>query len=120
MEDTLLGIDAYFGNTQMGKDLNEEDIVKLLEKHKKAHIILSPIGAQGFFLGRGNLQLSPSVLKKVGIDNITVVSTPSKLNNTPVLRVDTGSFDLDEQFKRKKYVKVITMYRTSKMVPLNV
>jgi predicted polyphosphate/ATP-dependent NAD kinase len=42
--------------------------------------VVSPIGAQGFVLGRGNQQFSPAVVKRVGADNIMVVATPAKLD----------------------------------------
>ena len=41
--------------------------------------MLSPIGAQGFVLGRGNQPLSPAVVRAIGLDNIIVVATPAKL-----------------------------------------
>ena len=81
-------------------------------------MILSPIGAQGFILGRGNLQLSPRVIKKIGLDNIIVISTPSKLISTPVLRVDTGDKDLDYQFMEKEFMMVVIGYRMSRVVKL--
>jgi predicted polyphosphate/ATP-dependent NAD kinase len=67
---TLLGIDAVYQGQLIGKDLNEMEILGFLKEYKKSKLILSPIGAQGFILGRGNLQLSPEVIKKVGLENI--------------------------------------------------
>jgi len=116
LENTLLGIDAIYKKKIIGKDLNEKKILKLLEKYHKVKLILSPIGAQGFILGRGNLQLSPKVIKKIGIDNIIVISTPSKLANTPVLRVDTGDKKLDKKFAELEYIMVVTGYRFRRVV----
>jgi predicted polyphosphate/ATP-dependent NAD kinase len=79
---------------------------------------VSPIGAQGFVLGRGNLQLSPAVIRRIGIPNVIVVSTPAKLNATPVLRVDTGDPELDKAFAKKEYLFVVIGYRTSKLHPI--
>ena len=79
-------------------------------------MVLSPIGAQGFILGRGNLQLSPGVIKQVGLDNIIVVSTPSKLISTPFLRVDTGNKRLDSDFVKKEFMMVVIGYRLSRVV----
>jgi predicted polyphosphate/ATP-dependent NAD kinase len=118
IKNTLLGIDAVYQNRLVGVDVNEQQILSLLEQHKKAKIILSPIGAQGFILGRGNLQLSPSVIKKVGIENIIVVATPSKLLHTPVLRVDTGDRALDQCFAQQEYLMVVIGYRLSRVVKL--
>jgi len=118
IEKTLLGIDAVYKMKLVGKDLNEKDILDLLDNYPKAKIILSPIGAQGFILGRGNLQISPEVVRRVGIENIIVVATPSKLSATPVLRVDTGDKDLDREFAEKGYMIVITGYRVMKAVKI--
>ena len=119
IKNTLLGIDAVYKKKPIGTDINEEGILALLSKYSKAKVILSPIGAQGFILGRGNLQLSPRVIKKIGLDNIIVVSTPSKLISTPVLRVDTGDKILDHQFMEKEFMMVVIGYRMSRVVKLN-
>ncbi|PNX46778.1 MAG: hypothetical protein BV459_05735 [Thermoplasmata archaeon M11B2D] len=118
IEHTLLGIDAVYQKQLIGRDLNEEQILSLLKKYPKVKIVLSPIGAQGFILGRGNLQLSPRVIKKIGIDNIIVVATPSKLMVTPLLRVDTGDKTLDSLFAKQGYFMVIIGYRLSRVVKL--
>jgi predicted polyphosphate/ATP-dependent NAD kinase len=118
IEHTLLGIDAVYQKQIVGKDVNEEQILHLLKKYPKVKILLSPIGAQGFILGRGNLQLSPMVINKIGIENIIVVATPSKLIYTPVLRVDTGDKKLDHLFARQGYLMVVIGYRLSRVVKL--
>ena len=118
IKNTLLGIDAAYNKKVMGADLNEEEILRLLEKYPKAKLILSPIGAQGFILGRGNLQLSPKVIRKIGIDNIIVVSTPSKLASTPVIRVDTGDKKLDQLFAEKEFMMIVIGYRLSRVVKI--
>lgn len=117
-DNTLLGIDAVYNKKLVGNDLNEEGILKLLKSYPKAKVILSPIGAQGFILGRGNLQLSPRVIKKIGIDNIIVVSTPSKLASTPVIRVDTGDKKLDHSFAENEFIMVVIGYRFSRVVKI--
>ena len=118
IQHTLLGIDAIYQKQLVGKDVNEEQILALLKKYPKTKILLSPIGAQGFILGRGNLQLSPAVINKIGIDNIIVVATPSKLLNTPLLRVDTGDKKLDHLFAAQGYLMVVIGYRLSRVVKL--
>lgn len=116
VKNTLLGIDAIYKNKVIANDINEKQILKLIEKYPKVKVILSPIGAQGFILGRGNLQLSPKVIKKVGIDNILVISTPSKLASTPFLRVDTGDKELDREFIEREFMMVVIGYRLSRVV----
>jgi predicted polyphosphate/ATP-dependent NAD kinase len=118
IDKTLLGIDAVFNGKLVGKDLNEKDLLSLLNKHKKAKLILSPIGGQGFILGRGNHQLSPEVIRKIGLDNIVVVATPSKLSSTPFIRVDTGDRELDRAIAKKEQIIVIIGYRLMRVVKI--
>jgi predicted polyphosphate/ATP-dependent NAD kinase len=116
IKNTLLGIDAVYGKKNIGVDLNEKQILTLLNKYKKVKVILSPIGAQGFILGRGNLPLSASVIKKIGIENIIVVSTPSKISHTPLIRVDTGDKELDSLFYSQGFIMVVIGYRLHRVV----
>jgi predicted polyphosphate/ATP-dependent NAD kinase len=116
IDKTLLGIDAVLGKKLVGKDLNEAGLLKLLANHKKVKLLLSPIGAQGFVLGRGNLQLSPEVIRKIKRENIMVISTPAKLARTPVLRFDTGDAELDKELAGKGYFNVVVGYRISRLV----
>lgn len=117
IDKTHLGIDIIKGKEQLGKDLDEKRILKILDdqnisKEGSAYIVVSPIGGQGFFLGRGNLQLSPMVIRRVGIENIIIVSVPQKLDRTDALRVDTGDHGLDMEFRDQGSLKVLTGYRT--------
>ena len=118
IEKTLLGIDAVVGGKLVAKDLDEKGIFGLLDHHPKAKLVVSPIGAQGFILGRGNLQLSPAVVRRIGARNLLVVATPAKLAATPVLRVDTGDDALDAEIRRKEYLFVLIGYRTTKLHPI--
>jgi predicted polyphosphate/ATP-dependent NAD kinase len=109
-EKTLLGVDAVKDGKLVGKDLNEQALLQLLEREEeKAKLLVSPIGAQGFVFGRGNQQLSAKVLGKVGLENVIVLATPHKLNETPFLLVDTGSEKLDEQLSGN--MSVVCGYR---------
>lgn len=118
VNNTLLGIDAVYNKKLIGNDLNEEEILRLLNKNNKVKVILSPIGAQGFILGRGNLQLSSKVIKKIGLDNIIIVLTPAKLASTPVIRVDTGDKKLDDMFAKKEFIMVVIGYRLSRVLKI--
>jgi len=119
VDNTLLGIDAVYQNKVVGSDLNEQSLLDLLDRYPKVKLVLSPIGAQGFILGRGNLQLSPRVIRRIGIDNIIVISTPSKLLATPILRVDTGDRALDEEFASEELMMVVIGYRLSRVVKIH-
>ena len=121
-EKTLLGVDVASKEGIIAIDCSESDLLRVLDDLEskgslgRVRIVVSPIGGQGFFLGRGNLQISPSVVRRVGENNIIVVSTPNKLESTKVLRVDTGDRYLDESIKRSGGVKVMTGYRTYRLV----
>jgi predicted polyphosphate/ATP-dependent NAD kinase len=95
IEKTLLGIDIVKNGKLIAKDVNEGKLLEILGEGGKARIIVGVIGAQGFVFGRGNQQVSPEVIKKVGVENIMIVATPHKMSQTPVLRVDTGDGHLD-------------------------
>ncbi|TXT64224.1 MAG: ATP-NAD kinase [Promethearchaeota archaeon] len=110
----LLGIDAVCNKKLIKTDLNEEGILKLFEKYKKFKAIISPIGGQGFILGRGNKQFTPEVIKKIGAKNFIIISTEIKLKELDSLRVDTGDSDLDKEFHG--YMKVITGYNKKELV----
>ncbi len=114
-DSTPLGFDLIEDYKLVAKDVGEKEILKAA-REKQATIILSPIGKQGFILGRGNLQLSPEVVRLVGKENILVISTTNKLALTPVLKVDTGDEELDKEFRG--YIRVITGYRQFHMVKI--
>ena len=118
VDKTLLGVDAVAGGELVGKDLNEDGILALMDRYPRARVVVSPIGAQGFFLGRGNLQLSPEVVARIGPEGFEVVSTPAKLARTPVLRVDTGDVELNHAFLDKGHMGVLIGYKTRKLVPV--
>jgi len=118
---TTLGIDATLGSEQVGTDLAESGIIDLLDSHDgPVTLLLSPMGGQGFLIGRGNLQLSPPVLSSIGIDNILGVVTPAKLLTVRALRIETGDDSLDEAFASKRYMKVLQGYRTTRILPVSV
>ena len=118
---TTLGIDATRGSEQVGTDINEREILEILDSHLgPVTLLLSPMGGQGFLIGRGNLQLSPSVLSKVGVDGILGVVTPAKLLTLRSLRIETGEEELDSLFSEKKYLKVLQGYRTTRVLPVSV
>ena len=118
---TLLGIDASVGDEQVGTDLNESDLLKLFTDHDgTVTLLLSPMGGQGFLIGRGNLQLSPAVLRAVGIENVLGVCTPAKLLTVRRLRIETGDNELDAEFAEKRYLKVLQGFRTTRVLPIAV
>jgi predicted polyphosphate/ATP-dependent NAD kinase len=106
---TLLGVDAVKNGKTIALDIDERTLWTLLEQGQEAKILISPIGAQGFILGRGNQQISARIVRRVGIGNIIVVATPHKLRETPQIYVDTGDPVLDAEFGDT--VLVVSGYR---------
>jgi predicted polyphosphate/ATP-dependent NAD kinase len=117
-EKTMLGIDAVRGRTVIGKDLSEQEIMQLLSQGRTS-IIVTPIGGQGFIFGRGNLQISAQVIRRVGKENIIVLATKRKIHSLKVKRllVDTGDPELDKELSG--YVKAITGYGEFSVLPVN-
>ncbi|MFQ6088394.1 MAG: ATP-NAD kinase family protein [Candidatus Methanofastidiosia archaeon] len=113
VEKSLLGVDVVKNGELLAKDVSEKELLEILEKEKRAKIIVSPIGAQGFVFGRGNQQISSKVIKKIGVENVIIVATPHKLQNTRTLYVDTGDEELDRELSG--YKQVISGYRRAQM-----
>ena len=119
---TLLGIDVQHGQT-VHADLNEADLLEVISNHvdnegnpRPMLLLLSPMGGQGFLIGRGNLQLSPAVLRLIGHSNILGVATPSKLIGLEAVRIDTGDESLDGEFQTKRFIKILQGFRTTRLI----
>jgi predicted polyphosphate/ATP-dependent NAD kinase len=106
---TLLGVDVVQEGRLLARDADEHTLLSLVSTGKKAKIIVSPIGAQGFVLGRGTQTISPAVIRQVGVGNVIVIATPHKLAETRVLYLDTGDEELDRMFGDS--ILVISGYR---------
>jgi len=110
VEKTLLGVDIYRDKSVV-KDVNEQRILREIKDWQNVWIILSPIGRQGMLLGRGNQQISPEIIKRVGKEKIMVAATRSKIQGIEgkTLRVDTGDLEVDNMLRG--YIRVVTDYR---------
>ncbi len=113
---TLLGVDIFRDKKIVARDVNEKQILEQITD-RKAQIIVTPIGGQGVIFGRGNQQISNKIIRQVGLNNITVIATRSKLDHLSSLRVDTGDPDLDAQF-RSHGVTVIEDYKNQLQMPI--
>lgn len=109
LEKTLLGVDVVRDGRLLAKDANEGEILRAI-RGSPAKIIVSPIGGQGFLFGRGNQQISPDVIREVGLENIMIVATRRKIASLSPRRllVDTGDADLDAALRG--YARAIIDY----------
>jgi NAD+ kinase len=98
---TPLGVDVWRDGEVLVLDATESDILEHLGDRNT--VVVSPIGGQGFVFGRGNPQISPDVIRRSAVE---VVASRSKLDDTGVLRVDTGDVDLDEELRGWERVRV--------------
>jgi len=110
---TLLGVDVYLDGKAILTDASEEDLLRILIG-RPARLLVTPIGRQGFVFGRGNQQLSPRIVDMVGLENLLVLATPTKLADTPVLHSDSGDIELDRRLCG--YRKVLIGYDQYRMV----
>jgi len=115
---SLLGVDVVKDGKLIAKDVSEKQLLEIVDdKHSK--LIVTPIGGQGYILGRGNQQLSPRIIKKIGKDNIIVISTKSKLHSlkgAPLL-VDSDDDEVNKMLAG--YIKVITGYKEYAVYPVS-
>ncbi len=105
LEKTLLGVDVVQNRQLIARDVSERQLSDLIAG-KKAKIVVTVIGGQGYIFGRGNQQISPEIIRKVGKENVIVVATKEKLaslQGRPLL-VDTGNGEVDKMLSG--YVKV--------------
>jgi len=100
IEPTLIGVDVLDNGTCVAADATAAWLERYLADRPDAlpTLVLSFTRQQGFLLGRGNLQLSPPVLRAVGRSRIWILATRSKLlslDGRPLL-IDTDDPALDQ------------------------
>ncbi|MFD2230485.1 ATP-NAD kinase family protein [Alkalimarinus sediminis] len=108
-ECSLLGVDLFLNHELVAKDVNEHQLFEWVNQYP-SHLVVTVIGGQGHLFGRGNQQLSPRNLRKIGLSNITVVATKNKIQEMEgrPLVVDTGDDELDQQVSGMR--QIITGY----------
>ncbi|WP_031066675.1 ATP-NAD kinase family protein [Streptomyces sp. NRRL WC-3742] len=107
---SLTGVDVLRvnGDGTARLDLRDARADQLLALPHTPWIALSPVGGQGFLLGRGNQQLSPELLRAAGPERLLVLATEAKLAalaGRPLL-LDTGDPALDRALSG--HTRVIT------------
>ena len=117
LPNTLLGIDVVLNGAVIAADVTATQLLQLLQQRQlPAQLLVTVIGGQGHIFGRGNQQLSPAVIRTIGLSNIRVVATKTKLQQLqqrPLL-VDTGDPTLDDELTG--VIRVITGYRDEVLV----
>jgi len=118
LENTLLGVDVVLNGKLLAADVTEKQILEFI-RGKKAGIIVTVIGGQGYIFGRGNQQISAEVISQVGKENIIVVATREKVLSLEYghLLVDTGNDETNEMLKG--YIKVVTGYKEELIYRVN-
>lgn len=118
---SLLGVDLLLNREVFASDVSARDIAVALEQHAgPVKIVITVIGGQGHIIGRGNQQLTPDILRKVGKHNILIIATNEKiraLGRRPLL-VDSNDPELDQMFTG--YMPVITGYRETILYPVGI
>lgn len=118
---SLLGVDLLLNREVLASDVSARDIAAALEQHAgPVKIVITVIGGQGHIIGRGNQQLTPDILRKVGKHNILIIATNEKiraLGRRPLL-VDSNDPELDQMFTG--YMPVITGYRETILYPVGI
>jgi len=112
VEGSPLGVDAWRDGELLVRDGSEAELLDALGERNV--VVVSPIGGQGFVLGRGNQQLSPEIVRR---SELAVVASPAKLAATGVLHVDTGDTALDEDLRG--WLEVRTGRHTRQLVPVD-
>ncbi|MDX2424390.1 MAG: ATP-NAD kinase family protein [Amphritea sp.] len=110
LENTLLGVDLIENGELIGQDLTAQQLLDMTAGFD-TKLVITVIGGQGHIIGRGNQQLSPELLRRLGRENIILVATKSKikaLEGRPLI-VDSGDLELNHQLAG--LIRVITGYR---------
>lgn len=119
LPDTLLGVDVVKGGKLLASDVSESRLWELIkDPEEKVKIIVTIIGGQGNLFGRGNQQISPRIIRRVGKKNVIVAATGSKLNSLfgEPLKVDTGDPALDEELSG--YIEVVKGFAHTAIYPV--
>ncbi|MGL4717010.1 MAG: ATP-NAD kinase family protein [Aeromonas sp.] len=117
LENTLLGVDLVENGQLIGQDLRAAEILARI-RGRRCCLIMTLIGGQGHLFGRGNQQLSPEVIRCVGLDNIQVLATKAKLAalaGRPLL-VDTDDPILNRALRG--YIAITTGYQDQVIYPV--
>ncbi|MBT1450967.1 ATP-NAD kinase family protein [Glaciecola sp. XM2] len=110
LENTLLGVDLVQNMEVIANDVSAQQLLALTENIPTS-LVITLIGGQGHIFGRGNQQLSPEFIKRIGKENIHVVATKNKLTalGQKGLISDTGDEQVNASLSGP--ISVITGYK---------
>jgi predicted polyphosphate/ATP-dependent NAD kinase len=97
LEGSFIGVDA----------LADGEILSLLGGYEQRELILGVIGGQGFLLGRGNQQISTSVISALGFGAIQVMASAQKIG---ALIPATLHVDLEASGERALFPRYIQVH----------
>lgn len=112
---TRLGVDVVCNGQLIAEDVDAETLNAMVPA-EGATIVVTPLGQQGFVIGRGNQQIDYRVLQR---SELRIVATPSKmisLGGRP-LWVDSGHPELDATICG--YTKVFTGAKAEVIYPIS-
>lgn len=121
VEGTLLGVDVVLNHELIAADVSAQQLRELIANHSgNISIIITAIGGQGHIIGRGNQQLAPDILRKVGRQHTQIIATKDKIlsfQGRPLL-VDSNDPELDKSFSG--YQSVLVGYNEFILYPIGV
>ncbi|QJR82221.1 ATP-NAD kinase family protein [Alteromonas pelagimontana] len=117
LPNTLLGVDIIKNGELVASDVTAQTLLSLTQT-APTKLVITVIGGQGHILGRGNQQLSPAFLHRIGKENMLVIATKQKLQQLEgrPLRLDSGDSELDALLAG--HLQVITGYHDKVLYPV--
>jgi predicted polyphosphate/ATP-dependent NAD kinase len=117
IDGTLIGVDVVRDGKLLHRDADEACLLEV-SAQGPVRLVLTPIGGQGYLLGRGNQQISPQLLRQIDRERLMVVAVPTKLLSlyAAALLVDTGDDEVDRTLCG--YLRVITGYDEESVCPV--
>ncbi len=120
IDGTLLGVDVVFNGDCLKDDATEQQLIDLMAEYNEhpVKLVITIIGGQGILLGRGNHQVCHQVIRQLGLDNLIVVATKTKIKalDGRALGLDTGDQELNKQLSG--FIPVTTGYDDTIIYPL--
>ncbi len=121
VEGSLLGVDVILNRELIAADVTALQLQSMIKDHVgDVKLIITAIGGQGHIIGRGNQQLTPTVLRSISRHHIQVIATKEKilsLCNRPLL-VDSNDPELDKAFSG--YQSVLVGYDEFVLYPIGI